>query len=458
MNRRASGWETQGTRLAIAGSSPDDPDMLRVTHARASVTLKSSPARFFDAFAARAGYERWAPDIQGAHHWLLLREGGPGSEFICYDKPGPRHLVHFGRVTEVERGRRLSWRAAFGEWSRAQIGTTLQIEPFAGGARATETLFFDVREEHLPVIGGFAGVIGFDEDTLSNFLERRLAGLDGLLERGDLPEADVQYPFSENRVVAADWANRTSAGEWVRVLYADGEVDLPAPPEVVFPILTRWARYADWTHDVHVGAEWHEIRRGGVGSRFLLWEKPGDRHVMHYGTMTEFERNVHFAWRAPFAEWDKVYIGTSGDLFPRDDGGTHMYHVIWVDMPREYLPTFAGFGTLRGFDIEYETWHVQEEIRGFNRLLRDGGFSAEDRSYLFDEDRIVARDFPMERGRPHPYPDEVLNLKPDTVLTFEELSVEVAQMLAKSIPGPAFFREQRSQRRTLEFARRRGLK
>ena len=56
---------------------------------------------------------------------------------------------------------------------------------------------------------------------------------------------------------------------------------MPAPPVVVFPIITRWARYADWTRDIHVGAKSDHSKRDGLGSRFLLWEKPGDRHVMH---------------------------------------------------------------------------------------------------------------------------------------------------------------------------------
>ncbi len=99
-----------------------------------------------------------------------------------------------------------------------------------------------------------------------------------------------------------DWPHRISSGEWVRMLFADGEVDFPASEEVVFNVFSRFSRYADWTRTVHVGAEWHLVREGGLGSRFLIWEKPGDRHVMHYATVTDFERNKHFAWRAPFAE------------------------------------------------------------------------------------------------------------------------------------------------------------
>lgn len=452
----ASGLNPEATlKLArIAGASPDDPQMVRVEHARVTVELPIPTATFFNAYSGWAGYEYWAPEVQGAGHWLLIQDGGTGSRFILYDKPGLRHLAHFGVVTDLERERRFAWRAPFSEWNRAYIGTILEVAPTTnGGVRVTETLYFDVREDHLPVIAGFMSLSGLDQETMTTFLERRLRGLARLIQSGRLGEADLAYPFTRNQVVAADWATRVSDGEWVRILYADGEVDLPAPPEVVFPTITRWARYADWTRDIHVGAEWHHIKRGGLGSRFLLWEKPGDRHVMHYGTMIEFERNRRFAWRAPMAEWNKVWIGTDMKLFPRDDGGSHAYHVLTVDMPREYLPVFGGLGRLHGFDIEFETFHIQEEIRGFNELLRARAFSDEDKEYLFDEEKIVASDVPMDHGRPYPYPEELLTLKADTVLTYEEAAVVTSEMLADSIPGPAFFRKWRDQGRTRRFNR-----
>ena len=177
---------------------------------------------------------------------------------------------------------------------------------------------------------------------------------------------------------------------------------------------------------------------------------------MHYGTMIEFERNRRFAWRAPMAEWNKVWIGTDMKLFPRSDGGSHAYHVLTVDMPREYLAVFGGFGRLHGFDIEFETFHIQEEIRGFNELLRAGAFSTEDQTYLFDEDRVLARNVPMDHGRPTPYADELLTLKADTVLTYEEAAVVTAEMLSEAIPGPGFFRKWRDQGRTKRYNREGG--
>jgi hypothetical protein len=144
--------------------------------------------------------------------------------------------------------------------------------------------------------------------------------------------------------------------------------------ETVFNAFTRFARYLDWTRDIHVAAEWLDVRAGGVGSRFLLWEKPGSRQVMHQAVVTELDRNRRFTWRAPFAEWGKVFIGTSLTVSARPDGGTHAYHVLYTDLPREYLPVFAGFGALSGFDLEFETFHIHEEARGFRRLLQAGAF------------------------------------------------------------------------------------
>ncbi len=438
--------------LQVIGASPQDAGMLRIKHAQVSVDVKTPADAYFDAFSRWAGYEHWAPEVQGAGHWLQVREGGLGSKFILYDKPTPRHLAHYGVVTELERGRRFAWRAPFSEWNRAYLGTILEVEPLSvGGARVSESLYFDLREEHLPVLAGFLELPGFDRVAMTEFLQARLKGLDRLILEGRLPDEDLGFYFDENRAVAADWANRVSDGEWVRILYADGEVDFPAPPEVVFPIMTRWARYADWTRSIHVGAEWHHIRKGGIGSRFLLWEKPGDRHVMHYGTMIEFERNQRFAWRAPMSEWNKVWIGTDMRLSPRADGGSHAYHVLTVDLPKEYLPVFGGLGRLHGFDIEFETFHIQEEIHGFNEILRTGGFSPQDHEYLFDEDRLVAWDVPMDKGRPYPYPQELLSLKADTVLTYEEAAVLTSEMLAEALPAPQFFRKHRDQKRTRRF-------
>lgn len=438
--------------LDIAGVSPQDASMLRVKHAQASIEIKTSAATYFNAFSRWAGYEYWAPEVQGAGHWLLVKEGGPGSKFILYDKPGPRHLAQFGVVTELDRNRRFAWRAPFSEWNRAYTGTILEIEPISnGGAKVTESLYFDVREDHLPVLAGFTALSGLDRQTITAFLQKRLQGLDRLIAERELADKDLSFLYTGNQIVAADYANRVSDGEWVRILYADGEVNFPAPPEVVFPLITRWARYADWTRSIHVGAEWHSIRKGGLGSRFLLWEKPGDRHVMHYGTMIEFERNRRFAWRAPMAEWNKVWIGTDMRLSPRPDGGSHAYHVLTVDLPKEYLPVFGGLGRLHGFDIEFETFHIQEEIRGFNEILRTGGFSKEDYEYLFDEDRVIALDIPMDKGRPYLYPDEILTLKADTILTYEEAAVLTSEMLAEALPGPQFFRRYRNQKRTRRF-------
>lgn len=159
------------------------------------------------------------------------------------------------------------------------------------------------------------------------------------------------------------------------------------------------------------------------------------------------------AWRAPFAEWDKVFIGTAFTLSPRPDGGTHAYHVLRVDLPREYLPIFSGFGRLPGFDLEYETWHIHEEIRGFNELLRSGGFAEEQKRSFFEEERVLAIDIPSAQGRPRPYPNEVLSVQPSAVLTYEEAAVAVTEMLAESIPSPRFFRQWRDQARTRRLNR-----
>lgn len=423
--------------------------MLRIQHACATVDVPTPPEAFFNAYSRWAQYEQWAPGLQGPAHWLHIRQGGLGSQFVLYDKPGPRHLVHFGTVTEFDPYRRFAWRAPFGEWSRIFVGTVLDVVPTTSGSRVTETLFVDAGEDHLPVAAAFFGLPGYDAQTMSALLEARLRGLDRLIQSGELSEAATGETFAENVLVAADWSGRISTGHWVRVLYADGLLNFDAPPEVVFNNFTRFARYRDWTPMIHVGAEWLDIRAGGVGSKFLLWEKPGDRQVMHYAAVTELVRNQTFTWRAPFADWGKVFIGTSMKAEPTSDGGTRVYHVLYIDLPEEYLPVFAGFGALGGYDLAFETFHIYEEARGFNQLLQTGAFSGADQSYLFDVDRRLALDWPRQDGRP--WPEETLSLQPDRIITYERMIVELAEILAEAIPSPAFMRTYRNLARTQRY-------
>lgn len=94
--------------IRFLGISPQDPGMLRVQHAQVSLEFSTAPELFFNAYSRWAGYERWAPAVQGPGHWLVMQKAGPGSQFVLYDKPDRRHLVHFGTVTEVDRNRRFA--------------------------------------------------------------------------------------------------------------------------------------------------------------------------------------------------------------------------------------------------------------------------------------------------------------------------------------------------------------
>lgn len=423
---------------------------LRIQHAAATHRFRQGPEIVFNAFAGWAQYDRWAPAVQGAAHWLVLRRGGVGSRFILYDKPGPRHLSHFGEVTCAEPGRQFAWRAPFSEWPRVFVGTALELERGSNGDTiAHERLYFDVREDHLPALRGFLSLAGFDSASFEHFLATRLAGLGALLDRSAIAEEAMNDPFTEDRLVAADWAGRVSTGRWIRILYADGEVEFSAPPDVAFNVFTRFARYADWTRAIHVGHEWLEIKSGGIGSKFLLWEKPGDRQVMHWGVVTEMERNRRFAWRAPFADWGKVFLGTAIDLRPRSGGGTTAYHVLYLDLPEEYLAIFAGFGSLHGYDIEFETLHIHEEAQGIQKLLASRAFSQEEESFLFDSDSVLARDWPLQEGRP--WPLETLTLRPDSVITYEDAIARITEEVPRSIPSPEFFRRYRDLERTRRF-------
>lgn len=435
---------------SLDSASARETGMRRVEHAAATHRFRQPPEVVFNAFAGWAQYDRWAPAVQGAAHWLVLRRGGVGSRFALYDKPGPRHLVHFGEVTCAEPGRRFAWRAPFSEWPRVFVGTALELERAPdGGTTASERLFFEAREDHLPALRGFLSLGGFETASFERFLATRLAGLGALLGESLIPEAELSDPFADDRLAAADWAGRVSTGRWVRILYADGEVEFGAPADIVFNVFTRFARYADWTRAIHVGHEWLEIKSGGVGSKFVLWEKPGDRQVMHWAVVTEMERNRRFAWRAPFADWGKVFLGTAIDVRPRRGGGSTAYHVLYLDLPEEYLPIFAGFGSLRGYDIEFETFHIYEEAQGIEGLFSSRAFSKEDETFLFDSDLLLARDWPLQEGRP--WPAQTLTLRADSVITYEDAIARVTEEVSRSVPSPEFFRRYRDLERTRRF-------
>jgi len=433
--------------LRIAPDRDATPDSrVRIEHAARSSVIAHRPEDVFDAFSGFARYDCWAPEVQGGCEWLTLLAGGVGSRFLAYDKPGHRHLVIDGEVTACERPRRFAWTAPFSEWPRARIEGEVTFEPVADGTRLHESIIFSCAPDDRGVLEAFLRLDGLDAATYAAFLELRHAGLAALLDADALPAAERAYRFDASRTIARDWAGRIASGRWVRILYADGDLDLRGDPSVIFNAFTRFARYRDWTPTIHCDQQWLTVRDGGVGSRFLLWEKPGGRQVQHWGVVTELEPNRRFTWRAPFAEWGKVFLGTSLHMEPRDLGA-RLYHVLYVDLPEEYLPVFAGFGSLHGFDLEFETFHIAEEARGFQALLDAGALHGEDRQFLFDGSRELARSWPCQDGRP--WPVEAETLRPDRVITFEDAVVEIAGRLAGTVPPPAFFRAHRDRARSL---------
>jgi uncharacterized protein YndB with AHSA1/START domain len=440
---------SENKRTTEAAHGAGDGARIRLEHVTITTAIAHAPEIVFDAFSSFARYDLWAPEVQGACHWLLIQAGGVGSRFLAYDKPGRRHLTHEGVVTELERPRRVAWNAPFGEWPRAHIGSEVDFQATAHGTRVQETVVFWCAEDDRGVLEAFLQLKGFDAQTYASFLRQRHAGLARLLDSEALPADERRYIFEATSVVAADWSGRISADRWVRVLYADGELDLRGPPSVIFNAFTRFARYRDWTPQIHVDQQWLTVRAGGVGSQFLLWEKPGDRHVQHYGVVTELERDRRFTWRAPFAEWGKVFLGTSMRMEARGNDGARIYHVLYVDMPEEYLPIFAGFGSLHGLDLEFETFHIFEEARGLQALLDAGALHGEASEYLFSASKEVARSWPMQEGRA--WPVEAATIRPGRTITFEDAVLEIAQRLSTVIPPPSYFRRYRDRARSLRF-------
>ncbi len=59
---------------------------IRVEHVTITTAIAHAPEIVFDAFSGFARYDLWAPQVQGACHWLLIQAGGVGSRFLAYDK------------------------------------------------------------------------------------------------------------------------------------------------------------------------------------------------------------------------------------------------------------------------------------------------------------------------------------------------------------------------------------
>lgn len=201
----------------IKGPRLDDPRMSRIEYVQVTVELPVPVKAFFNGYIRWVGHEYWAPRVQGAGHWLLIRKDGADSRFTLYDKPGMRPLNHYGVVTELERGRRFAWRAPLSEWNQAYVGTILEIEPTSSnGVHVTETLYFDVREDHLPAIAGFMSLSGLDQAAISTFLKQRLRGLAEFILLGGFPSTDRPATASE----PDEWRRYASAGrllEWIEL-------------------------------------------------------------------------------------------------------------------------------------------------------------------------------------------------------------------------------------------------
>lgn len=68
------------------------------------------------------------------------------------------------------------------------IGTILECEQSTPeSTTVTETLYFDVEDEHLPVLAGFMGTASLQQERIEMFLETRLQGLESLLNEDTLP-------------------------------------------------------------------------------------------------------------------------------------------------------------------------------------------------------------------------------------------------------------------------------
>lgn len=159
---------TENKRASEPAHAAGGGERIRLEHVTITTEIAHAQEIVFDAFSSFARYDLWAPEVQGACHWLLIQAGGVGSRFLAYDKPGRRHLTHEGVVTELERPRRVAWDAPFGEWPRALIGSEIDFQATAHGTRVQETVVFWCASDDRGVLEAFLRLEGLKRqvDTL----------------------------------------------------------------------------------------------------------------------------------------------------------------------------------------------------------------------------------------------------------------------------------------------------
>ncbi len=116
----------------------------------------------------------------------------------------------------------------------------------------------------------------------------------------------MDHPHASENKRTTEPAHGAGDGVRIRLEHVTMTTAIAHAPEIVFDAFSSFARYDLWAPEVHGACHWLLIQAGGVGSRFLAYDKPGRRHLTHEGVVTELERPRRVAWHAPFGQWPRA--------------------------------------------------------------------------------------------------------------------------------------------------------
>ncbi|MBI5478575.1 MAG: SRPBCC family protein [Deltaproteobacteria bacterium] len=170
---------------------------MRLDWAENEVVIRKAVDPVFNFIARGAEYHRWHFDYHLRAEPLDIRPGVVGSVFCIEEIVDGFYLRHVGRVARYEPGRRFAWRARFALFPWIWIGTDFDFEPFEGGTRVHEVLYFDLSPLLLPVVPAFIRHRAFRPEACRRHILDELSGVKTMLEAGDHAPADVADPLTD---------------------------------------------------------------------------------------------------------------------------------------------------------------------------------------------------------------------------------------------------------------------
>ncbi len=157
----------------------------------------------------------------------------------------------------------------------------------------------------------------------------------------------------------------------MRIEWAANEIDMHRDVEAVFHFISRGAQYHRWHFDYHLRAEALDIRPGMVGSVFSIEEIVDGFFLRHLGRVTRYEPPSRFAWRARFALFPWIWIGTDFTFEPVTRG-TRVKEVLVFELSPAWLCVAPLFAARRAFRPSACRRHIKDELTGVKTMLEAG--------------------------------------------------------------------------------------